>query len=182
MMFRFEHLCKKATYEAARYGATAGCSGFHRSHAEYQVISDYSDTSNDESRSTGVTNLREVLLIPDRVLRGHTTRGHAHTHTHTHTHTQPEHDPECHYDRRTAGAPRCVKSHDTGRGRRERGGKIDGTEARGVALQRDHFCPWARARAHQPNALHENPQRRPVPQWPRRTLGLFPLLRLGEDG
>lgn len=122
--------------------ATARCSGFHRSHAEYQVISDYSDTSNDESCSTGVTNPHGVLLIPRPSFeRSHDARACMHTHTHT--------DAARAVSLRstdTAGIPRCVKSHETGRDRRERGWKIDGTTgARGAALQRDHSYPRARA-------------------------------------
>jgi len=69
-------------------------------------------------------------------------------------------------DRRTDGAPMwCVKSHGTGRGRREdRDGKL--MELRwSCAASKRSLVPCARARA---RALHGNPQGRPMSlQWPR---------------
>lgn len=42
---------------------------------EYQVINDYSDTSNDESRSTGVTNPREAFHPWSNFRRSHDALG-----------------------------------------------------------------------------------------------------------
>lgn len=86
------------------------------SYAEYQVISDYSDTSNDESHSTGVTNPCGVLHPRSSFKRSHDAPGWARSRMSLRSNGQP------------GPRARCVKSHDTGRGRRERGRKIDGTD------------------------------------------------------
>lgn len=88
----------------------------YHSYAEYQVISDYSDTSNDESHSTGVTNPCGILHPRSSFKRSHDAPGWARSQMSLRSNGQP------------GPRARCVKSYDTGRGRRERGRKIDGTD------------------------------------------------------
>lgn len=137
------------------------------SYAEYQVISDYSDTSNDESHSTGVTNPCGVLHPRSSFKRSHDAPGWARPRMSLRSNGQP------------GPRARCVKSHDTGRGRRERGRKIDGTDKL-LFTEITFISPRTRATS---LTFHENPQRRSALQWPRGTLGFFPSgPRLGEDG
>lgn len=137
------------------------------SYAEYQVISDYSDTSNDESHSTGVTNPCGVLHPWSSFKRSHDAPGWARSRMSLRSNGQP------------GPRARCVKSHDTGRGRRERGRKIDGTDKL-LFIEITFISP--RARGATSLTFHENPQRSAL-QWPRGTLDFFPSgSRLGEDG
>lgn len=126
---------------------------------EYQVISDYSDTSNDESRSTGMTNSRGALYPLVEFSRRSQRR--------------VRHGPECHYDRRTAGErearTRYVKLYET---RGEVGasgdGKLMGPKDEALieplAFQRERAFArvWRGAPA---PAFHENPQSRLALQW-----------------
>lgn len=130
---------------------------------EYQVISDYSDTSNDESRSTGVTNPRGALHPPVEFRGGHNDAPGTVPNVIT-IDGQPGGSGR--------GRPARGVSNHTKRGEvgASGDGKLMGPRDEALieplAFQRERVSVRVRRGAPAP-AFHENPQSRPALQWPR---------------